>query len=105
MISEHTPLQRLAPDTIRNYRSTLRRSAIRLNDPTLTDLERNHLKRLVAKLERQLGITARQVRPPGRPRKKLSMVVVPDYRPSSCPTDEESAFSFHDGGVTVEQSV
>jgi hypothetical protein len=73
-----------------------------LNDPTLTELERNRLQRLVAKLEKQPGMTARQVPPPGRPRKKLSMVVVPDYRPSPRPAEEESVFAFYDGGVTVE---
>lgn len=93
MPPEPTPPESLAPDTLKNYRSTLLRSAIRLADPALTDIERNHLRHLVEKLERQLGITARQVPPPGRPRKKYSLAL-PKYESEPRHTDGKRALTF-----------
>jgi hypothetical protein len=38
MNREHTPLECLAPDTIRNYRSTLRLAGIRMAHPTIGEM-------------------------------------------------------------------
>ena len=65
-----TPLKtidELAPDTIQNYRSKLRRLFISL--PSLTKEDAEPVKQKIARLEIQLGIKAESVRGPGRPRR------------------------------------
>ena len=64
-----TPLKtidQLAPDTIQNYRSKLRRLFLSL--PSLTPHEAETVKQKIARLEIQLGIRAASVSGPGRPR-------------------------------------
>jgi len=65
-----TPLKtiaQLAPDTIQNYRSKLRR--LLLNLPSLTVDEAKTMRQKIARLEAQLGIKAESVSGPGRPRR------------------------------------
>ena len=65
-----TPLKtidQLAPDTIQNYRSKLRRMFLRLS--TLPDDEAETVKQKIAQLEAQLGVKAETVGGPGRPRR------------------------------------
>jgi len=57
----------LAPDTIQNYRSKLRRLFLSLS--TLNDIEVKNVKQKIARLESQLGVKAESVRGPGRPRR------------------------------------
>ena len=60
-------INQLAPDTIQNYRSKLRR--LFLNLPSLTVDEAEIVKQRIARLEIQLGIKAESVSGPGRPRR------------------------------------
>ncbi len=60
-------INELAPDTIQNYRSKLRRMFLRL--PSLPDDEAATLKQKIAGLEAQLGIKAESIGGPGRPRR------------------------------------
>ena len=57
----------LAPDTIKSYRSKLRRLWISL--PTLDPDHARIARQKIAQLEQQLGITAADVPGPGRPRR------------------------------------
>ena len=59
-------IDELAPDTIQNYRSKLRRLFLSL--PALTEDEAETVRQKIAWLETQLGIKAESVRGPGRPR-------------------------------------
>jgi ribosomal protein L29 len=66
-----TPLKtinQLAPDTIQNYRSKLRRLFLSLN--TLNDNEAKTVKQKIARLETQLGAKAATIGGPGRPRRR-----------------------------------
>jgi hypothetical protein len=60
-------IDQLAPDTIQNYRSKLRRLFLSLS--TLNDIEVKNVKQKIARLESQLGVKAESVRGPGRPRR------------------------------------
>jgi len=60
-------MDELAPDTIQNYRSKLRRMYLRL--PALPDNEAATLKQKIARLEAQLGVKAESISGPGRPRR------------------------------------
>jgi hypothetical protein len=60
-------IDQLAPDTIQNYRSKLRR--LFLSVSTLNDIEVKNVKQKIARLESQLGVKAESVRGPGRPRR------------------------------------
>jgi hypothetical protein len=60
-------IDQLAPDTIQNYRSKLRRLFLSLS--TLNDIEVKNVKQKIARLESQLGVKAENVRGPGRPRR------------------------------------
>jgi hypothetical protein len=57
----------LAPDTIKSYRSTLRRLWISL--PALGPDQARVAAQKIAQLEQQLGIKAADVPGPGRPRR------------------------------------
>jgi hypothetical protein len=57
----------LAPDTLKTYRSKLRRLWISL--PTLRPDHARIATQKIAQLERQLGIMASDVAGPGRPRR------------------------------------
>ena len=71
LIQEETMLLRtldeLAPDTIKSYRSRLRRLWLSL--PTLRPDHARIATRQIAQLEQQLGIKAADVPGPGRPRR------------------------------------
>jgi len=60
-------INQLAPYTIQNYRSKLRRLFLSLS--TLNDIEVKNVKQKIARLESQLGVKAESVRGPGRPRR------------------------------------
>jgi hypothetical protein len=60
-------INQLAPYTIQNYRSKLRRLFLSLS--TLNDIEVKKVKQKIARLESQLGVKAESVRGPGRPRR------------------------------------
>jgi hypothetical protein len=60
-------IDQLAPDTIQNYRSKLRRLFLSLS--TLNDIKVKNVKQKIARLESQLGVKAESVRGPGRPRR------------------------------------
>ena len=60
-------IDQLAPDTIQNYRSKLRRLFLSLS--TLNDIEVKNVKQKIARLESQLGVKAESVHGPGRPRR------------------------------------
>jgi hypothetical protein len=57
----------LAPDTVKTYRSKLRRLWLSL--PALAPDEARVARQKIAQLENQLGIKAEDVRGPGRPRR------------------------------------
>jgi hypothetical protein len=57
----------LATDTIKSYRSKLRR--LWLNLPTLSEEDACIAQQKIAQLEHQLGIKASDVQGPGRPRR------------------------------------
>jgi hypothetical protein len=60
-------IDQLAPDTIQNYRSKLRRMFLRL--PALTGKDAEQTRRKIARLETQLGVKAESIGGPGRPRR------------------------------------
>lgn len=60
-------IDELAPDTIQNYRSKLRRIFLSLS--RLNKEEADTAKLKIARLEAQLGIKAESVGGPGRPRR------------------------------------
>ena len=57
----------LAPDTLKSYRSKLRRLSMSL--PTLRPDHARIAAQKIAQLERQLGIKAADIPGPGRPRR------------------------------------
>lgn len=57
-------IDQLVPTTVQRYRSIARKLWAKVEAGTATEWEKNELQ----KLERQLGISGREVRPPGRPR-------------------------------------
>jgi len=57
----------LATDTIKSYRSKLRRLWLSL--PTLSEGDAYIVQQKIAQLEQQLGIKASDVQGPGRPRR------------------------------------
>jgi len=57
-------INQLVPTTVQRYRSLARKLWAKVEAGTATEWEKNELQ----KLERQLGISGRDVRPPGRPR-------------------------------------
>jgi hypothetical protein len=57
-------INELVPTTVQRYRSIARKLWAKVEAGTATEWEKNELQ----KLERQLGICGRDVRPPGRPR-------------------------------------
>jgi hypothetical protein len=59
----------LAPDTIKSYRSRLRRLWMSL--PTLSPDHARIVTQKIAQLEQQLGIRATDVPGPGRPRRYI----------------------------------
>lgn len=61
-------IDQLAPDTIQNYRSKLRRLLLSL--PSLPEDEAEIVKQKIARLEIQLGIKGESVGGPGRPRRQ-----------------------------------
>lgn len=60
-------IDELAPDTVQNYRSKLRRMFLRLS--TMTEKEAEAVKQKIARLEMQLGVKAETIGGPGRPRR------------------------------------
>lgn len=60
-------INELAPDTIQNYRSKLRRMFLSLSK--LNKEEADSAKHKIARLEAQLGIKAESIGGPGRPRR------------------------------------
>jgi hypothetical protein len=72
LIEEENPMtllavHDLATDTIKSYRSKLRR--LWLNLPTLSEGDAYIAQQKIARLEQQLGIKASDVQGPGRPRR------------------------------------
>ncbi len=61
-------IDQLAPDTVQNYRSKLRRLFLSL--PSLTPHEAETVKQKIERLEVQLGVKAEAVNGPGRPRRR-----------------------------------
>jgi len=57
-------IDQLVPTTVQRYRSIARKLWTKVEAGTATEWEKNELQ----KLERQLGISGRDVRAPGRPR-------------------------------------
>jgi hypothetical protein len=57
----------LAEDSVKSYRSKLRRLWLRL--PSLSSKEARIVRQKIAQLEQQLGIKAADVPGPGRPRR------------------------------------
>jgi hypothetical protein len=60
-------IDNLAEDTVKSYRSKLRRLWLRL--PSLSSNEARIVKQKIAQLEQQLGLKAADVPGPGRPRR------------------------------------
>lgn len=60
-------IDNLAEDSVKSYRSRLRRLWLRL--PSLNPKQARIAKQKIAQLERQLGIKAADVPGPGRPRR------------------------------------
>jgi hypothetical protein len=57
-------IDQLVPTTVQRYRSIARKLWAKVEAGTATEWEKNELQ----KLERQMGISGGDVRPPGRPR-------------------------------------
>jgi hypothetical protein len=64
-------IDELAPDTIHNYRSRLRRLFLSLD--MLTGDEAVAVKRKIARLEAQIGVNAETIGGPGRPRRSNAL--------------------------------